>query len=164
MAVQLAFEILLAAAALVLLGRDLHHAWQDGERRPVTLVTAAAIAMLLVGSAGARPVPSPWWLLLPGAVLAWEAARGWRRTPRSRLWEVGMAAFAAAFLLGAVGFGLGDGASGGVLLAAAAVAGLIGFGLLWQSRRHEPRPWRADDIAHYERRARERAEDKERGS
>ena len=30
---------------------------------------------------------------------------------------------------------------------------MLGLGLLWRSRRSEPRPWRADDRNHYERRS-----------
>jgi hypothetical protein len=39
-----------------------------------------------------------------------------------------------------------------MLLALAAVAGMLGLGLLWRSRRTEPRPWRIEDPDHYERR------------
>ncbi len=163
MAPQSAFEIVLAAAALLLLARDLYHAWRDSQRRPVTLLAAAAIAVLLLGTLGERSGPHPWWLALPAAVLAWEAIRGWRVTPRSRLREAGMAAFAAALLVGAGGLALDKGPVAAVLVAAGAVAAAIGFALLWESRRREPKPWRPDDVAHYERRLRERSRE-ERGS
>jgi hypothetical protein len=42
------------------------------------------------------------------------------------------------------------------LLALAAVAGVLGLGLLWRSRRSEPRPWRVEDPDHYERRGAQR--------
>ena len=156
MTLQSVFEIALAAAALTLLGRDLRRAWRDAQRRPATLLSAAAIAVLLLGTFGGRSGPNPWWLALPAGVLAWEAVRGWRRTPRSHLWEAGMGAFAVGLLLGAIGLGIGSGLSATVLVIGGAAAGMSGFGLLWKSRRREPKPWRADDIAHYERRSPER--------
>lgn len=148
-----AFAIGLAIAALALLARDLQRAWRDRQRRPVTLLAATAVAVLFAGTLGGRAEPDPWWLALPAALLAWEAARGWRRTPRSRLWEAGMAAFAAALLFGAAGFASGAAPASSVLLSIGAVSGLVGLALLGSSRRREPRPWRAEDSAHYERRS-----------
>lgn len=156
MTLQPAFEIAFAAAALVLIARDMHRAWRDAQRRPVTLLAAVTIVVLILGTLGGRSGPNPWWLTVPAAVLAWEAVRGWRQTPRSRLWEAGMAAFAAALLLGAVGLGVGSPLFATVLVVTGAASGVIGFGLLWKSRRREPRPWRANDSAHYERRSPER--------
>ena len=154
-ALQSAVEIILAAAALALLGRDLYRAWADKLRRPITLVVAGLMVALLAGTLGGRAHPSPWWLLVPGAILTWEVARGWRRAPRCRLWETGVAAFAAAIVLAALGLGV-PGAS--VTLAAAVAASAAGFALLALSRRREPRPWRAGDVAHYERRATKRSD------
>lgn len=164
MTLRIAIELGLAAAALALLARDLVKAWRDKQRRPATLLVATAVAVLLAGMLGGRPSPSGWWLALPAAVLVWEAARGWRRTPRSHLWEAGMAAFAAALVCAALGFVAASNRIAAALLAAAALAGAAGFGLLWESRRREPKPWRADDVAHYERRAHERAGGEERRS
>jgi hypothetical protein len=164
MALRFAIELGLAAAALALLARDLLKAWRDKQRRPATLLVATAVAVLLAGMLGGRSRPDGGWLALPAAVLVWEAARGWRRTPRSHLWEAGMAAFAAALVCAALGFVAASGALGTGLLVAAALAGAAGFGLLWESRRREPKPWRADDVARYERRARARAGDEERRS
>jgi hypothetical protein len=154
-ALQPAVEIILAAAALALLGRDLYRAWADKLRRPMTLVVAGLMVALLAGTLGGRAHPSPWWLLVPGAILTWEVARGWRRTPRCHLWETGVAAFAAAVLLAALGLGI-PGAS--AMLVAALAASVAGFALLGLSRRREPRPWRAGDVAHYERRATKRSD------
>ena len=61
MAVQPAVEIILAAAALSLLGRDLYRAWADKLRRPMTLVVAGLMVVLLAGTLGGRAHPSPWW-------------------------------------------------------------------------------------------------------
>jgi hypothetical protein len=44
----------------------------------------------------------------------------------------------------------------GTLLGLAALAGTAGLGLLWRSRRREPRPWRLEDREHYERRGAQR--------
>lgn len=154
-ALQSAIAIILAAAALALLGRDLYRAWTDKLRRPMTLVVAGLMVALLAGTLGGRAHPSPGWLLVPAAILTWEVARGWRRTPRCRLWETGVAAFAAAIVLAALGLGR-PGAS--VMLAAAVAASAAGFALLVLSRHREPRPWRADDVAHYERRATKRSD------
>jgi hypothetical protein len=44
------------------------------------------------------------------------------------------------------------------MLVAAVAASVAGFALLALSRRREPRPWRADDVAHYERRATNRSD------
>ena len=149
MSARLAIELVLAVAALVLLGRDLYRAWRDPLRRPMTLLVAGLMVVLLAGVFGGREHPSPWWLVLPAAILAWEVARGWRRTPRCHLWEAGMGAFALSLALAGVGLGVAR----EELLVAAAAASVPGFVLLALSRRREPRPWRADNVAHYERRA-----------
>jgi hypothetical protein len=141
-------EILLGAAALALLARDLYRAWLDKERRPITLLVAGLAVVLLAGTFGGREHPHALWLLLPGAILAWEVARGWRRTPRCHRWEAGVAAFAVGLVLTAAGL-----AYARVFLIGAFAAGIAGFALFWLSKRREPRPWRAQDIAHYERRA-----------
>lgn len=145
-----AIEILLAVCALFLLGRDLWRTWRDPLKRPITLFVAAAIAVLLIGTVAGRSHPHPWWLVLPAAVLAWEFARGWRRTPRCHLWEGGVGLFAASLVMAAVG--LGFEALGAPMLSLSALAALAGIGLLGRSRHTEPRPWRADDRDHYERR------------
>lgn len=149
-------ELILALGAVLLLGRDMHRAWVDQLRRPVTLLMAALIAGLLIGTLGGRPHPSPWWLVLPGSVLAWEVGRGWRRAPRCHLWEAGIGAFAASLLLAALGLGGRVGSIPTALLATAAVAAGVGMGLVWRSRRQEPLPWRAGDTSHYERRMAQR--------
>jgi len=153
---QFAVELILALGVVLLLVRDLRRAWRDALRRPVTLLMAALVAVLLVGSLGGRPYPHPWWLVLPAAVLAWEVARGWQRTPRCHLWETGVGAFGAGLLLAGTALGLGDGGVAEGLLAAAAAAALLGIALLWRSHAREPRPWRLDDVAHYERRSAQR--------
>jgi hypothetical protein len=145
-------ELILALGAVLLLARDMRRAWLDQLRRPVTLLVATLVAVLLVGAIGGRPHPSPWWLVLPGSLLAWEVGRGWRRAPRCHLWEAGVGAFAASLLLAAVGLGLRGGSIAAALLATAAGAVVVGAGLFWGSRRREPRPWRAGDTSHYERR------------
>jgi hypothetical protein len=148
-------EIILALGAVLLLARDMHRGWLDPLRRPVSLLGAALIAGLLIGALGGRPHPSPWWLVLPGSVLAWEVGRGWRRAPRCHLWEAGVGAFGASLLLAAVGLGV-DGSITAALLATAAGAAVVGVGLLWRSWRHEPHPWRVGDTSHYERRLAQR--------
>lgn len=153
MTLQSSTELILALGAGLLLARDMRRAWLDQLRRPVTLLVTALVAVLLIAAFGGRSHPSPWWLMLPGSVLAWEVARGWRRAPRCHLWEAGVGAFGASLLLTAVGFGVGGGSISAVLLTAAAGAAGVGTGLLWRSRRREPRPWRAGDPSHYERRA-----------
>jgi hypothetical protein len=149
-------ELVLALGAVLLLARDLRHAWLDRLRRPATLLVAALIAALLIGVLGGRPHPSPWWLALPGSILAWEVGRGWRRAPRCHLWEAGVGAFGASLILAAVGLGLGDGGITTALLATAAGAAGVGVGLLRRARRREPHPWRVDDIRRYERRVAQR--------
>jgi hypothetical protein len=149
-------ELILALGAVLLLARDMHRAWLDQLRRPVTLLVAALIAGLLIGTFGGQSHPSPWWLLLPGTVLAWEVGRGWRRAPGCHLWEGGVGAFGASLLLAAVGLGLGGGSATATLLATAAGAAVVGVGLLWRSRRREPPPWRVGDTSHYERRMAQR--------
>jgi len=149
---QSAVEIALAVAALALLGRDLYRAWRDAQRRPMTLLVAGLMVVLLAGVLGGREHPHPWWLAVPAAILGWEVARGWRRTPRCHLWEAGVGAFALGLALAALGLTVQ-----GMLLVPAVAASIIGFALLWLSHRREPRPWRADDVTHYERRAVPRA-------
>ena len=156
MTLQSVIELVLALAAVLLLARDLHRAWRDRLRRPITLLIAALVAVLLVGVLGGRAQPSPWWLVLPGVILAWEVGRGWRRTPRCHLWEAGVGAFAASLALAVAGLGLGEGNVANALLGASIAAAILGIGLLWQSHRREPRPWRLDDASHYERRSVER--------
>jgi 4-amino-4-deoxy-L-arabinose transferase-like glycosyltransferase len=150
MTFQSMIEILLAAAALLLLSRDLRRAWRDPPRRPVTLLVAALVAILLLGTLGGRSHPSPWWLIVPAAVLVWEVVRGWRQARRSHLWEAGVGAFAAGLLLAVVALGVEAGTVATALLAL--FAGVLGAGLLWRSNRREPHPWRDDDPSHYERR------------
>jgi hypothetical protein len=145
-------ELILSLGAVLLLTRDLHRTWVDQLRRPVTLLVATLVAVVLIGAVGGRPHPSPWWLILPGAVLAWEVARGWHRAPRCHLREAGVGAFGASLLLAAVGLSLRGGSIASALLAAAAVATGVGVGLVWRSRRQESRPWRRGDTSHYERR------------
>lgn len=152
MALRTVTELILAIGAMFLLARDMRRAWLDQLRRPITLLMAALVAALLLGVLGGRPHPSPWWLVLPGSVLGWEVARGWRRAPRCHLWEAGVGAFAASLLLAASALGLGDGNLAAALLAAAAAAAVAGAGLLWRSHRREARPWRVGDTSHYERR------------
>ena len=149
-------EIVLALAAALLLARDLYRAWRDPLQRPLTLVIAALVTVLLAGTLGGRPHPRPGWLLVPGVILIWEVRRGWRQTPRCHLWEAGVGAFAASLVLAALGLALDEGRVATALLAASVVAGVAGVGLLWRSRRREPRSWRVDDRSHYERRSVER--------
>ncbi|MFL5494916.1 MAG: hypothetical protein ACJ8DC_11085 [Gemmatimonadales bacterium] len=155
MRLQTAVELVLALGAALLLARDVHRAWLDRFRRPITLLMAALVAALLVGAMGGRH-PSSWWLVLPGSMLAWEVGRGWRRAPRNHLWEAGIGAFAASLLLAAVGLSLDGGSSAAVLLAAAAGTVILGTGLIWRSHRREPPPGRAGDASHYERRLAQR--------
>jgi hypothetical protein len=145
-------ELILALGAVFLLGRDMRRTWVDQLRRPVTLLVAALMAGLLIGSLGERPRPSPWWLVLPSSVLLWEVGRGWRRAPRCHLWEAGVGAFGVSLLLAATGLGGTGGSDRTVLLAIAALAAAVGVALVWRSRREEPRPWRVSDTRHYERR------------
>jgi hypothetical protein len=146
-------EVTLVLGAALLLARDMRRAWLDQLRRPVTLLVAASVAALVWGAVGSsRPYPSPWWLVLPGSVLAWELARGWRRAPRCHLWEAGLGASGVGLGLAALGLGLGGGRAAAGLIAMAAAAAGTGAGLLWRSYRREPRPWRANDHDHYERR------------
>jgi len=156
MTLQSVIEVILALAAVLLLARDLRRAWLDRLRRPITLLIAALVAVLLVGMLGGRAQPSPWWLVLPGVILAWEVGRGWRRTPRCHLWEGGVGAFAASLALAVAGLGLVEGSVATALLGSSIASAILGLGLLWQSRRREPRPWRVDDASHYERRSVER--------
>jgi len=101
---QSAVEVFLAVAALLLLGRDLRRAWRDELRRPISLLVAALVSALLIGALAGEPLPTPWLLVLPAGVLAWEVARGWRQTPRCHVRETGVAAFAAALLFAVAGF------------------------------------------------------------
>jgi hypothetical protein len=156
MALQSVIELILAVAAMMLLGRDLLRAWRDQARRPMSLLVAALVAALFIGTLASGAHPNPWWLVLPVVVLAWEVARGWRLAPRCHLWEAGVGAFTASLLLAVAGLGLDGGSLAAALLATAAVAGVLGLGLVWQSRQREPRPWRVDDPNHYERRRTQR--------
>jgi hypothetical protein len=156
MTLQAAVELILAAGAALLLARDLRRAWRDPVRRPVTLLMAAFIAALLIGVIGGESHPSPWWLLVPSGVLAWEVARGWRLVPRCHLREAGIGLFALGLLLAAFGLGMGQGITATVLLAIACAIGVAAVGLFVRSNRREPRPWRADDVSHYERREAQR--------
>jgi hypothetical protein len=158
MTLQSTTELILALAAVLLLVRDVRRALLDQLRRPITLLIATLVAVLLIGSLGARAHPSPWWLALPTLILVWEVGRGWRRTPRCHLWEAGVAAFAASLLLAVVGLGLGDGRAAMGILVASVASSILGVWLLWLSRRREPPPWRIDDPNRYERRARQRTE------
>jgi hypothetical protein len=145
---QTLIELALALAALALLARDLYRAWRDQQRRPMTLFAAGLMVVLLAGVLGGREHPHPGWLALPAVILAWEMARGWRRTPRCPLWETGVGSFGRALARGGGGVTLQK-----KMLVPAVAASITGFVLLWLSRRREPRPWRVDDVSHYERRA-----------
>ena len=153
---QAAVEVILAAGAAFLLARDLRRAWRDPLRRPVTLLAAALMAALLIGVIVGGSHPNPWWLLVPGGVLAWEVVRGWRVVPRCHVREAGIGAFALGLVLAAFGLSMYEDSVSAELLAAAALRGAAALGLFWLSHRREPRPWRAGDIKHYERRASER--------
>ena len=157
MSMQSAVEILLALAAVLLLVRDLRRAWLDRLRRPLTLLVAALVTVLLVGTLGGRTQPNPWWLVLPAVILVWEVGRGWRRTPRCHIWEAGIGVFAASLLLAVAGLDLDAGIAATAFLAASAVTSILALGLLWLSRRREPQPWRIHDAMHYERRASQRS-------
>jgi len=54
------------------------------------------------------------------------------------------------------GFAMRGEGTATALLALAAIGGMLGLGLLWRSRRSEPRPWRIEDPDHYERRGAQR--------
>jgi len=149
---QSEIELFLAVAAVLLLGRDLRRAWRDRLRRPISLLVATLVAALLIGALAGHPHPSPWWLLLPVGVLAWEVGRGWRQTPRCHLWEAGVAAFGTSLLFAAVALAVNEKGVTTTLLAVAAMGAILGLGLLRRSRRSEPRPWRIGDPDHYERR------------
>jgi hypothetical protein len=145
-------ELALSVGAILLLARDLHRTWLDQLRRPITLLMATLMAALLIGATVVASHPSPWWLFLPGVVLLWEVGRGWRRAPRSHLWEAAVGGFAVSLLLAGVGLGAAAGSLQIALLAAAGAAAAVGAGLLWRSHRREPHPWRSHDAGHYERR------------
>ena len=149
---QSVVEVILVAGAALLLARDLRRAGTDRLRRPITLLAAALIAALLVGTFGGVQ-PNPWWLVVPAGVLIWEVIRGWRLTPRCHLWETGVAAFAVSLVLAMAALGLDADA----LLAASAAACVLAVVLLWRSHLREPHPWRDGDTSHYERRSRPRA-------
>lgn len=153
MNLQVWVELILAAGAAALLARDLRRAWRDPLRRPVTLLVAALMAALVIGVIIGGSHPSPWWLLVPGGVLVWEVVRGWRVVPRCHLREAGIGTFAAGMVLAAFGLGMYVEAMSTVLLAATALMGAAALVLFWLSHHREPRPWRADDVKHYERRA-----------
>ena len=67
---QTGVEIFLAVGALALLGRDLRRAWRDELRRPISLLVAALVSALLIGTLAGEPHPRPWLLDLPAGVLA----------------------------------------------------------------------------------------------
>ena len=50
MSLRSVIEPLLALGAVLLLARDMHRAWLDQLRRPITLLVAAMVAALLVGT------------------------------------------------------------------------------------------------------------------
>jgi hypothetical protein len=150
---QIAVELILAAGAAVLLVRDLRRAWRDPLRRPVSLLMAAFMAALLIGVIIGGSHPSPWWLVVPGGILAWEVVRGWRLVPRCHLRETGIGLFAVGLLLAALSLGKEQDSAATMLLAMAGAMGLAAVVLFVLSHRREPRPWRADDVSHYERRA-----------
>jgi len=156
MTLQSMIEVVLAVGAILLLARDMRRAWLDQLRRPITLLMAAFIAALLIGTIGGSRYPSPWWLILPAGVLAWEVGRGWRRAPRCHLREAGVGALAMSLLMAGLGLGLRLAGITAALLITAAVAAAVGAGLLWRSRLREPRPWRVGDLSHYERRLEQR--------
>jgi hypothetical protein len=156
MTLQTLTELILALGAVLLLARDTRRAWLDRFRRPVSLLAAALIGVVLLGAIGGRSHPSPWWLLVPAGVLAWEVARGWRRAARWHLGEAGLGAFSTGLLAAALGLGLGASGVRLVLLSVSAVAAVAGAVLLLLSRRREPRPGRSGDPGHYERRLAER--------
>lgn len=156
MKAQLAVEIVLALAVVLLFARDLHRTWLDQLRRPISLLMPALMAMIFLGAVGGRPYPSPWWLALPGGILAWELVRGWRRVPRSHLHEAADGAFAVSLLLYGLGLIGPSGTVATVLLTAAAGFAFLGLALLWRAARREPSPARSDDASHYERRSGER--------
>jgi hypothetical protein len=158
MMLQTAVEIILAVGAAYLLVRDVRRALRDRLRRPVTLLMAALMAALLIGVIGGQSHPSPWWLVVPGAVLLWEVARGWRLVPRCHFREAGIAAFGFGLLLAALGLAMPGASAAIALLGAAGGLGLVALGLFWHSHRREPVPWRAGDFRHYERRSAERRE------
>jgi hypothetical protein len=153
MSTQSIIELALGLMALALLARDLYRAARDPQRRPMTLFVAAAMVVLLAGVVGSGGRPSAWWLAVPAGILAWEVARGWRRTPRCHLREAAYGAFGMSLVLAALGLEVAH-----AWLDFAVAASAVGLALLWLSRRREPRPWRADDVAHYERRVMPRTE------
>jgi hypothetical protein len=111
MNLQIAVELILAAGAALLLARDVRRDWRDPLRRPVTLLMASLVAVLLIG------------------------------------------VNAVGLLLAALGLGMEQSTTATVLVATAGAMGLAAVGLFVLSNRREPRPWRADDVTHYERRA-----------
>src|SRR5262245_54063994 len=119
---QSAIELFLALGALLLLGRDLRRAWRDELKRPISLLMAALVAALLIGTLADHPHPSPWLLLLPAGILAWEVARGWRRTPRCHLWEAAVAAFGTSLLFAAAALAMNAEGLTATLLALAAMS------------------------------------------
>src|SRR5262249_26840750 len=148
---QFEIELFLAVAAVLLLGRDLRRAWRDALRRPLSLPVAGPVAALLIGTPSGGPLSSPWLLLLPAGILAWEVARGWRQTPRCHVREAGVAAFAVALLFAVAGLAIHGEGIATAFLALAATGGMLGLALILHSRRSEPRPWRIEGPAHYER-------------
>src|SRR5256714_14177484 len=62
MALQSVIELILAVAAMMLLGRDLLRAWRDPARRPMSLLVAALVAVLFFGTRASGAHPNPWWM------------------------------------------------------------------------------------------------------
>ena len=153
MSAQLLLELLLAAAAFGLLLHGAYRTWRDPYRRPVALLLWAFLTAILAGIVGGTPHPLPWWLALPAAVLAWEAARGWKRAPRCHLREGGLGILALALLVYVATLAVpswGRLAASGLALAGMLAA--LGGVLLLAARLREPAPWRLADWTHYERR------------
>jgi len=89
-------------------------------------------------------------ILAAGAafLLARDLRRAWRdplRRPVSLL--------VAGLVLAAFGLAMSEGTAATALLTTAGGTGLVAVALFVISQRREPRPWRADDVSHYERRA-----------
>lgn len=108
----------------------------------VELILAAGAALLLtrdVRRAWRDPLRRPVTLLMASLVAGWRMAP--RRNRNRPLWRRPAARCA----------GPRHGAKH--LLATADAMGLAAVGLFALSNRREPRPWRADDLTHYERRA-----------
>jgi hypothetical protein len=112
----------------------------------VELILAAGAALLLtrdVRRAWRDPLRRPVTLLMASLVTGWRMApRRNRNRPLCR-----------GQLLAALGLGMEQSTTATELLATADAMGLVAVGLFVLSNRREPRPWRADGLTHYERRA-----------